>query len=97
MFIDDGDGVGINYWLSVFAYQIEKLKYAKESIEEMTVISRALNHDYAELTTMGLPTSSMEVIRKWKAWPMIEHADLNDKKWSPDTALFEIQYESRVN
>lgn len=68
---------------SVFAYQIEKLKHAKESIEEMTVISRALNHDYAELTTMGLPTSSMEVIRKWKAWPMIEHADLNDKNGRP--------------
>ncbi|MEO1898036.1 MAG: hypothetical protein ABGX36_09535 [Cycloclasticus sp.] len=56
-----------------------KNEYAEEVIDEITVISRALNHDYAELIMMGLPSSSIGIVHKWKVWPMIEHADLSDK------------------
>ncbi len=61
---------------SAFTYQNEKLEYTEDSSNELKTISRVLESDYAALILMGLPSSSAELMRKWKLFAMIEHADL---------------------
>jgi diguanylate cyclase (GGDEF)-like protein len=63
---------------SLFTYSNAKVEYEEESRNELIVISRALNNDYAKLLLMGLPSTSIEVRHKWKSFPMIKQADLAD-------------------
>ena len=63
---------------SFFTYNYAKAEYESESRNELVVISRALNNDYAKLILMGLPSTSIEVRHKWESFPMIRHADLVD-------------------
>ena len=63
---------------SLFTYSNAKVEYGEESRNELIVISRALNNDYAKLLLMGLPSTSIEVRHKWESFPMIKHADLAD-------------------
>lgn len=68
---------------SVFTYQNEKAEYAEESVNELITIGRVLENDYAALILMGLPSSSLELMRKWQQLPIIEHADLKDVSGKP--------------
>ena len=68
---------------SIFTYNNTKLEYEKEARNELVVISRALNNDYAELIIMGLPSTSIEVRHKWESFPVIMHVDLEDLKENP--------------
>jgi diguanylate cyclase (GGDEF)-like protein len=68
---------------SLFTYLNEKSEYQELSLQEMHVLSKAFNHDYAELILLGLPSASIEMTRKWRSFPMIEHADLEDSSGRP--------------
>lgn len=68
---------------SIFTYQNEKAEYAEESVNELKTISRVLESDYAALALMGLPSASIELMRKWKRFPIIEQADIKDVSGKP--------------
>ena len=85
---------------SVFTYQNEKLEYMEESSNELKTISRVLESDYAAMILMGLPSSNVELMRKWRLFSTIEHADLVNALGEPilhysknEGAHFDIQLE----
>lgn len=85
---------------SVFTYQNEKLEYMEESSNELKTISRVLESDYAAMILMGLPSSNIELMRKWRLFSTIEHADLVNALGEPilhysknEGAHFDIQLE----
>ena len=65
------------------AYFIKGAHYREASIQEMDVLTRALENDYAELIILALPSSSREVVHKWRSFPSILHADLEDALGNP--------------
>lgn len=68
---------------SAFTYYNEKAEYAEEAANELKTISQVLENDYAALIMMGLPSASIELMRKWKSFPIIQHADLKDANGKP--------------
>jgi len=62
----------------VFTYFNEKEEYLSELSNEIKVISRVLENDYAKLLMIGLPIESMELLNKWKQFPIIEYVDLEE-------------------
>ena len=85
---------------SVFTYQNEKLEYMEESSNELKTISRVLESDYAAMILLGLPSSNVELMRKWRLFSTIEHADLVNALGEPilhysknEGAHFDIQLE----
>ena len=63
---------------SIFTYFNEKEEYLSELGNEIKVISRVLENDYARLLMIGLPSESIELLNKWKQFPIIEHVDLKE-------------------
>jgi len=63
---------------SAVTYYTEKVIYAEESTDELKRISQVLENDYSELIKSNLPSVGMELIRKWKLFPVLEHAELKD-------------------
>lgn len=63
---------------STVIYYIEKETYVESSSLEMKTLSRALENDYATLILKRLPSSALEMERKWQSFPMIMHAELED-------------------
>ncbi|ORU89391.1 MAG: hypothetical protein A6F71_00015 [Cycloclasticus sp. symbiont of Poecilosclerida sp. M] len=63
---------------SFLVFVIKKEEYKQMPVKEVDMISRALEYDYASLLLMGLPSSSFEVSNKWKAFPMLRRAVLED-------------------
>ena len=63
---------------SAVTYYNEKVIYAEESTDELKRISQVLENDYLALIKSGLPSTGMELIRKWKLFPVLEHAELKD-------------------
>ncbi|MDF1689455.1 MAG: EAL domain-containing protein [Cycloclasticus sp.] len=68
---------------SAFTYYNEKAEYAEEAANELKTISQVLENDYAALIMMGLPSASIELMRKWKSFPIIQHVDLKDANGKP--------------
>lgn len=68
---------------SAFTYYTGKAEYAEETANELKTISQVLENDYAALIMMGLPSASIELMRKWKSFPIIQHTDLKDAKGMP--------------
>lgn len=63
---------------SVVVYVVEKEDYAEASIQKIKTLSRALEKDYAELILRALPSSALEIQHKWKSFPGILHASLEN-------------------
>ena len=63
---------------SAVTYYTEKVIYAEESTDELKRISQVLENDYSELIKSNFPSVGMELIRKWKLFPVLEHAELKD-------------------
>ena len=68
---------------SAFTYYNEKAEYAEAAANELKTISQVLENDYAALIMMGLPSASIELMRKWKSFPIIQHVDLKDANGKP--------------
>jgi len=63
---------------SAVTYYNEKVIYAEESTDELKRISQVLESEYSALIKSSLPSAGMELIRKWKLFPVLEHAELRD-------------------
>lgn len=63
---------------SAVTYYNEKVIYAEESTDELKRISQVLESEYSALIKSSLPSAGMELIRKWKLFPVLEHAELKD-------------------
>lgn len=57
-------------------YFLERERYIDVSVQEIEVLSQALEHDYAELILLAPPTSKREIVRKWRLFPNILQADI---------------------
>ncbi|MBL4743591.1 MAG: EAL domain-containing protein [Cycloclasticus sp.] len=68
----------IIFMYSTLTYLNEKAEYIEESASELKTISRVLEHDYSALLLMGLPSDSIELLRKLKSFPMFDHVELED-------------------
>lgn len=65
---------------TTLVYQLEKTRYLNDSVTEIGIISDALAHDYAGviISNHSAPVLSEELKRKWLAFPMIIHANLEN-------------------
>jgi diguanylate cyclase (GGDEF)-like protein len=59
---------------SIVVLHIKNEEYQKAPINDAMMVSRALGQDYAELLLLGLPSSSIDVRKKWASFPMIAQA-----------------------
>lgn len=59
-------------------FNAEKTRVYQASELEVEILDRALSNDYASFLLMGLPSDSVEIIHKWRTFPMILHVDLKN-------------------
>ena len=79
---------------SIFTYFNEKEEYLSELGNEIKVISRVLENDYARLLMIGLPSESIELLNKWKQFPENTSKTENILKISKKDAF--RQYDSSI-
>jgi len=64
-------------------YAGKEARYISMSKQKIEVLSKVLESDYAELITLALPSLRQEVRDKWRAFPVVLQASLEDVHASP--------------